>query len=351
MQQILTLESAFAISLVILEIPSGYFADLYGRKRSLIIGSFIEVIGIALFVFSNTFEWFLLGEIIIGIGSSFCSGAGEALLYDSLLALKEEPKYKKIQGNMFFYGRMAAMVSTATGAMFAAVFLRLPFYITLIPYSLLVLVNLTLTEPPKHKSSFEKWGHFVRILKESFHDQKLKYFLIYAALSPAFFIMAFWLYQSYMEFIELPIFYFGITIAIMNISSGLCAKYAKEIEEWFSPQKTLFIVPALGIGTWLILANVKSFWAIPLLLVTSGLWGFFMPLYQDFIQKMTTSDRRATVISIRSFLTRGLFFIFAPFLGWITDVYDIQSALLMAAFLLFILSSLSLLGLKKAKII
>jgi len=351
MQQILLLEATFALALTILEIPSGYFADVYGRKTALILGSFIQVIGISIFVFSSTFEGFLLGELIVGIGGSLVSGSDEALLYDSLIELKKENAYKKISGNMFFYGRMAAVTSSVVGALLATVFLRLPFYATLLPFLLWFGINCTLHEPQSHKKPFEKWGHFIRILRESFHNHKLKYFILYAAIPPAFFLMSFWLYQSYMEFIGLPLFYFGFVVASMNIFSGMGSKYAEKIESWISPKGSLILVPALAISIWVILGNMQSFWLIPLLCITSGLWGFTSPIFQDFIQKMTTSDRRATVISIRNFLIRGIFLILAPFLGWITDLYNVQTALLMAAALLFFLSGLSIIMLKKVKIL
>lgn len=351
MQQILLLEAAFALALTILEIPSGYFADIYGRKTAITLGSFIQVIGILIFVLATTFGGFLLGELIIGIGGSLVSGAGEALLYDSLIELKREKEYKKITGNLFFYGRMAALISSAIGALLATVFLRLPFYATLLPYTLWMLINFTLHEPKSHKKPFEKWAHFIRILKESFHNQKLKYFILYAAIPPAFFLMSFFLYQRYMEFIDLPLFYFGFVVAGMNIFSGLCSKYAEKIETLASPKGSLVLIPALAIGAWLILGNTKNLWLIPLLFITSGMWGFSAPIFQDFIQKITTSDRRATVISIQSFLVRGIFLILAPFLGWITDFYNIQIAFLIAAALLFILSGMSLVLLKKIKIL
>lgn len=351
MQQILLLEAAFALALTILEIPSGYFADIYGRKTAITLGSFIQVSGMLIFVLATTFGGFLLGELIIGIGGSLVSGAGEALLYDSLIELKREKDYKKITGNLFFCGRMAAVTSSAIGALLATIFLRLPFYATLLPYTIWMLVNFTLHEPRSHKKPFEKWAHFIRILRESFHNQKLKYFILYAAIPPAFFLMSFFLYQRYLEFIGLPLFYFGFVVAGMNIISGMGSKYAEKIEAWISPKGSLLLIPALAIGAWLILGSAKSLWFIPLLFLTSGIWGFTSPIFQDFIQKITTSDRRATVLSIQSFLTRGIFLILAPFLGWITDLYDVQTALLMAAALLFILSGLSLIMLKRIKIL
>jgi len=352
MQEILMLESGFAAMLVLFEIPSGYFADLYGRKKSLIIGSLLDFLGMTIFIFSSSFEGFFIGEIILGIGSSFCSGAEEALIYETLLEVKENSRYKKIQGNMYFYARIASTFSSITGALLAAVFLRLPFYATLVPWALWVGINFTLVEPKEHKKSFEKWGHFVKICKESFVDnKKLRYFLIYSAIPPGFFMMSFWLYQRYMGFVELPIFYFGFVIAAMNIFSGLGSKYAKEIEEKLTPKISLIIIPVLSVIVWSVFAGVKSLWILPLVLVTGPLWGFVGVIINDFIHKIVSSDRRATVLSIRSFLSRGIFLVLAPFLGFVTDVYSIQMAFAAAAVTLFALTAVSFVSLKMVKIL
>lgn len=98
-------------------------------------------------------------------------------------------------------------------------------------------------------------------------------------------------------------------------ASNIWKLYVGEIEHALTPKLSLFIIPAVAITGWLILGNVRSIWAIPILFLTSAMWGFMGPLTYDFMQKLTSSDRRATILSIRSFLTRGMFFIIAPLLG------------------------------------
>lgn len=48
MLQIMTLQAVFAIATVIMELPSGVFADLYGRKLSLILAGLMDTVGIGL---------------------------------------------------------------------------------------------------------------------------------------------------------------------------------------------------------------------------------------------------------------------------------------------------------------
>ncbi len=98
-------------------------------------------------------------------------------------------------------------------------------------------------------------------------------------------------------------------------------------------------------------AHVKTLWVLPLLIFVPAIWGFALIVFQDFVQKLISSDRRATVLSIMSFFRRGIFFVFVPFLGWVTDVYSIQTAFLCSAVIVFVFSVVSLLSLRMVKVI
>lgn len=339
MTEIFLLEAAFALTIVILEIPTGYFADIYDRKTSLIISGLFGFTGISIFCLSTTFLGFLFGEILIAVSTSFASGAVEAFFYDTLLETNEEHKYKKVQGNAFLYQRLGGLVSTILGGAMASIFLRLPFYLSVIPPFIGMILIFTLHEPHRHKIQHEHWNHFIKILKESFSNLKLRWFIIFAAFPRAFFLMAFWMYQAYMDFVHLPILYFGIILAGMNIVSGLGSKFATEIEKLLTPKFSLVAVPLVAAISWLIMANVNSIWGIIFVFSANAMWGFFMPICNDFIQKIVTSDRRATVLSIMNLMPRLMFFAFSPILGRITDLYNVQTALLYAAIMLIALAA------------
>ena len=351
MQQIFMLEAAFSAMMLIFEIPSGYFADIFGRKKSLIAGSFFGALGIAAFAFSSDFTGFFVGEILTGIGISFVSGAEEAITYETLLQSHQEGRYKKVQGKIFLYGRLASIISNISGGLLAIIIIRLPFYASLLPFLLAFILSLTLQEPQRHTEKFATWPHFKKILKETVANKELISFLAFAAIPPGFFLMSFWLYQKYMLSVELPIAYFGFVIALMSITSGIGSKYAQEIETYLTPKISLVIVPSLAVIVWLILAYVKSIWALILLPVTGFLWGFFMPVFQDYIQKMVSSDRRATIFSVRSFGTRCIFLVLGPFLGYIVDLWDIQTAFFSIAIILAALSGISFVSLRKVGIL
>ena len=60
------------------------------------------------------------------------------------------------------------------------------------------------------------------------------------------------------------------------------------------------------------------------------------PILKGYINQMTLSEMRATVLSIRNFVIRLMFAAIAPFIGWMNDVYSLQIALLTSAAIIFI---------------
>ncbi len=68
----------------VLEVPSGIFADKFGRKKSL-VGSFVFYIASFLvFHFSNEFWLFLIAFILFGVADAFRSGTHKGMIMDYL---------------------------------------------------------------------------------------------------------------------------------------------------------------------------------------------------------------------------------------------------------------------------
>ncbi len=42
MHEVLEIQAIFGLSVALLEVPTGYIADLFGRKLSVVLGSFIS---------------------------------------------------------------------------------------------------------------------------------------------------------------------------------------------------------------------------------------------------------------------------------------------------------------------
>ena len=81
--------SVLAAVQVFAEIPTGAFADRYGRKVSALTGAFLLILLPLVMYFGHSFPAYILCAFLAGIGGAFISGSLEALLYDHENVSKE----------------------------------------------------------------------------------------------------------------------------------------------------------------------------------------------------------------------------------------------------------------------
>jgi hypothetical protein len=83
--------------LMALEIPTGWFADRFGNRRSLILGSLVQVAGMICCWLADGIPGLFLACALVAVGDAFRSGADQALLYRSCVALGREGSFQKIE--------------------------------------------------------------------------------------------------------------------------------------------------------------------------------------------------------------------------------------------------------------
>lgn len=93
------------------EIPTGSWADRFGRKRMYVAGLVIGIFGLSFYLWATTIPLFILASVIIGLSSAIMSGNIEAILHDNLSEHGDGGGYKEVQANgytFFFSGRVIA---------------------------------------------------------------------------------------------------------------------------------------------------------------------------------------------------------------------------------------------------
>src|SRR3989344_7406978 len=114
--QIGTLWGVITFSIFLFEIPTGLFADKFGRKLSVIFAMIFQLIGEILFLFAGNYSHFVVISVIAGIGFAFQSGCIQALVYDFLKDENREQEMKRVWGNINSLGQagfiLGALVSS-----------------------------------------------------------------------------------------------------------------------------------------------------------------------------------------------------------------------------------------------
>ncbi len=65
LSNVLYLASIYFASVVIIEVPSGWFSDTFGRKRTLVTASCFLCVAYSIFIFANTCEQFMIAQIFL----------------------------------------------------------------------------------------------------------------------------------------------------------------------------------------------------------------------------------------------------------------------------------------------
>ena len=341
MKDIMVLQAVYSVAIVILEIPSGYLADVIGRKKTLIIGAVFGVLGFTTYSLSFGFWGFLIAEIILGIGQSCVSGADSAMLYDSLKENNREKDYTRYEGRITSLGNLAEALAGIMGGVLAGITLRMPYIAQSFVAFIALPAALSLREParsaPLVKAGLREIldiAHFAL-----FRDRPLRRNILFSAITGCATLTMAWFAQPFFEYSLIDIAWFGILWTSLNLTVAVTSYTAHRTEKWLGQKTSILAISLLIPLGFLALSRFHTPWGLVILYLFYLVRGYATPVLKDYINRITASHIRATVLSVRNFIIRLLFALSGPLIGWVKDVYTLPAALGLAGgiFLVFAL--------------
>ncbi|MGN9756878.1 MFS transporter [Streptomyces sp. SD31] len=154
--QISSLFALWSVTAVLLEVPSGAWADAVSRRLLLWLGPLLTAVGFGLWVLAPSYWAFALGFVLWGAGGALGSGALEALVYDELERLGAADRYARVMGR----ARAARLVATMASVGLAAPVVALGGYPAVGAASIVacLLTAATATRFPEHRVPPETGG-------------------------------------------------------------------------------------------------------------------------------------------------------------------------------------------------
>ena len=345
---IMILKSIYSFSIAILEIPSGILSDYIGKKTSIAFGCVFMFFGFLLFSYFSNYEIFIIAEILLAIGSSMISGSDSALLYDSLINLKSEKKYTKIEGRNYSIGNFSEAIAGILGGFLASFSLLLPIYIQTGVLFSCILVSFTLIEPinnnRKVNSSINDIFRDVIYILTS--NRKLLWIILFSSIMGLASLSTAWLVQPYLIEINLTIAFFGMIWAFLNITAGIGSFYSFKIEKHNTLNNIIIYASILISIPLLILFFQLNTFGIAFLFLIYLIRGAIHPILKNNINMITQTNIRSTILSIRNFGIRVAFAIISPILGYLADLDKGINFSFLVLFLIVSLSTIILIILK-----
>ena len=328
MQDVFTVQAIFALAVALFEIPSGYFCDLHGRRKTLIAGGVFYAIAFTWLAFAHTFFEVVLFELGAALAFSLISGADVALMYESLDENSDRSLKARSLGNMQFAQLLSEASGAILGGVLAAYSLALPFKVQAAVAWFPLVIALTLLEGNGTKMTGSHRDNFTRVFKHLWtHSAEMRRSslnLLVWALSTFF---AVWMLQKYWERADIPIAWFGALWATGNLAAAIASKTAAPMRAKWGTHATTLFACALPVVAYLGMANLTGYTGVALGL---GLYlgrGFIQVIMREEFNHHLPNEFRATANSVQSFMFRMAFFILGPALGWCIDTYGVDRAL------------------------
>jgi len=319
--EIMTLQGAYSLTVALFEVPSGYLADLFGRKACIVFSTIFSFIGFLFFCFFSGFYYFLIAQILVGFAGSLISGSDSALIYDTLLQTNNKDDYAKIEGRNYAIGNFSEATAGIFGGFLAVSSIYLPVYVQTAFIFLSIPIAFTLVEPEiKNITSSKNSLQSIFILVKStlFESSKLRWLIVYSsAMGVATLSMA-WFSQPFFIAIDLPLVLFGIFWALLNFSSGISSYNSHYFSNKFNYKSLIYFSVIMSLSFFLLGFSIISY-GLFFIFIIYFLRGIVTPILRNEINKITSSNIRATVLSVRSFIIRVSFAILAPVLGFIAE--------------------------------
>lgn len=328
--EIVAVEVVYAITVLVLEVPTGALADRWSRKYVLALNVVFFMLNTLIWIFSHDFSLFALGVLMGAIHSTLASGTFNSLLYDSLKELKEEGRAEKVLGlNAYYDGLLAVVAGVAGGFIANAAGIELTLWLTLITSLIGLLFCLSLKEPTVHRTTGEMgyWKHIGETAKYMARHPSLYHTVVLMMIFGLSYTLIDEYAQLYFFDVSSSLIALGLLaggIYLLEALGGRFSTIAAQYRHGVTYLIVLLASVAGYVGLWAMRSPVgMGFALIPLL-------GFFLirPLLQADLHHKLPSHYRATGESYASLLASLLFIPGGLAFGVIADKFNLPTAYL-----------------------
>ena len=314
-------ETVFHITSLIFEIPSGVLADVFGRKKMLIVSSIMRMIGNIIMILSDNLFTVYLSIAFHALSYNFSSGTGDALAYDSLKAANAESRFERFESDQLVIYRLCSGISTLCAGFALFIGHRLAYGTDLITGVIQIAVLMSLSEmyAPAPEQSGSIAARLAICLKESFTFMKsakraMKLMIVNSLIGAADTLLLFFL-QAKLPERGIPHRLLGAALLFMEIGGIIGSKLITKLPKL--SYRCVFCISSVMVLAGIV-AEHSPMYAV------MALGGFIAAVADDalqvrtnvLLQDMFPSEQRATLTSLESFTFSVIMIVLSPLAGF-----------------------------------
>lgn len=319
-----------ALAIVILEVPTGIISDTFGRKISLILSNVFGIIYIFLLIISSSMFEFSLAMIVGALAFTLSSGTDTAILFESVEKIEiNKPKFKTVTAIHNSLWPIGASISSIIGSFAATHSMTFPFYMTMVATLLGLLVLMFIRDINEEDEEQEsKLKQSIRLISR---NTQLKIIFGVGFVSYAIGEVVHSLKPVYFEFKGIDLELFGMLFFLTFGFSFIGSLLSSPLSTRFGDKRVLIISSFIPFFFQVFSLLSTGFLSGILLTVGSLSWGVRWPILSHLTNLEIVSGNRATVLSMSTMANYLGFVMISPIFGYIADLYDISTLVLIDA--------------------
>jgi MFS family permease len=328
-QMVVFTEIIFAVTIVLLEIPTGIMADKWGRKHMIVLSALLGCFEFLILVYATEFWHFALVVFLAAIGSSASSGAESALLYDSLASEGKAQSFEKYVGRMNALDISSIMIAALCGSFLAGRYgYSFNYWISFVSMLVSLCFTLMLVEPAGSKQEDEDDQIPIKVYMSAslrlFRENKGVLLVVLSGMvtgAAINFIDEFW--QTYLDRLGIPVIYFGLFSAALFLVRLPGSMMAYRLKNKFNYRFLLAGVTAVLAVCFIYLSVIKDFSGLAAMFIICLLAGMVEPLAAGYLHHRIDSKMRATMGSFQSLGENAVLIITGLGFGYFSSKYDV----------------------------
>ncbi|MDQ3364568.1 MAG: MFS transporter [Myxococcota bacterium] len=319
----LALGGIYSAVVILVEVPTGVFADRLGRRRSMMYGGVAMVASCLLASRADGFAEFAVAESLAALAMALCSGADSAYLYDLLAAHDRAHEYPRRESAASAWHLLGSAVAFAGGGLLAQVHLALPYFVTAgvaavsVGFAWLLDEERVARSVPVPAALRTWWQQTIAAISEVGRNGRLAWLVGYSAVVFALLRATIYVYQPYLAERGLGTLAIGLLFAGVYLIASLVAYRTYQLRARIGEDRLLWGLLAVLAISFVGLAGAGNGpWMLALLLVQAVANGIYSPLTKPLLNaEITDSRSRAAVLSVESMARRAAMGVFAPLVG------------------------------------
>ena len=201
LSQALWLEAVYYFWVAVVEVPSGYLSDRFGRKITLMLSSGSLSLAYLVFFFGNTFPVFAMAQIFLATGFAFSSGADTAFHYESLYEINKQDEYGRREAKALQFSFVAGALGALVGGAMAVYDLKWVYGASFLTAFISLLFIFRMKEPNKIDKSVKTAPINITVyeLIKKAWDKRFRFFTLYTVAMTVLLHLPYEFYQPYLE--------------------------------------------------------------------------------------------------------------------------------------------------------